>query len=147
MEQHSTVADVQSSRAHIWRWLKSDLFPHSKQSLKSGIINVVERGLGNVVPSRRVLTVSKADMHSFVQKKSVSDTVIQSVMSSMRPIVRIAITTGEMVDRAVDEYDHTTWKKHRQSHWLLSVHRMSAAPHNETIKQIIQFWVVWGAPS
>lgn len=68
------------------------------------MFNVVERALGEVVRSERVLTVSQPEMHSLFQAKNVLDTTDMPVLSNTGLIVRIAKAVGKMMNKAVDEY-------------------------------------------
>lgn len=76
----------------------------SRNGLISSMSNVVKQALSEMFQSGRVPTESNTEIRSLVRRKSVTYTIVKSLLYSTRFVVPIVETSKKMVDRAVDKY-------------------------------------------
>lgn len=69
------------------------------------MLKVENQDLRKVLRSDSTPPVPEAKMGNLIQTKVVRDLLVQSALSCTGSIVLVAETAGNMIDRAVDEYD------------------------------------------
>lgn len=84
--------------------LQASYFNSSEHGLKTAMFNRVEQALGEMVRSGHLPTISKAEMQRPVQNKSLTHTIVHSVLSNTGIVFLIAERMGNLVDRAIDEH-------------------------------------------